>query len=88
MAVVKGRGRSAQAWLELHSDLESKAKMLMAKGGTRTSIHHVLDTSFDELGASKQRMFLSVAVLAKGVIAPEDMLTSLWKVEVSMGSVF
>lgn len=88
MAVVKGRGRSAQAWLELHSDLDSKTKMLMARGGTRTSIHHVLDSSFDQLGASKQRMFLRVAVLAKGASAPEDMLTNLWEVEVSMGLVF
>lgn len=41
MAVVKGRGHSGQAWLELHNDLESRVKKLMAKGGTRTSIHHV-----------------------------------------------
>lgn len=49
---------------------------------------YVLDSSFDELGASKQRMFLRVAVLAKGALVPEDMLTNLWEVEVRTGFVF
>lgn len=84
MPAVKGRGFSAQAWHDLHRDLYNKAKMLLAKGGMKSSLNHVLDASFDKLGASKQRAFLRMAVLAKGAVAPEDMLMNLWEIEVNV----
>lgn len=84
MSVVKGRGSSAQAWRTLLKDLENKGEMLLAKGDTTTSLHRVLDTSFDQLGKSQQNFFLRMAVLPKDVVAPEDMLLNLWEVEVRL----
>ena len=83
MPEVKGRGSTAQAWKRLHKDFEDRGDLLLEKGETNTSVHRVLDASFDELGKKKQRLFLRMAVLPKGAVAPEDMLLNLWEVEVS-----
>lgn len=58
--------------------------MLLEKGETKTSLHRVLDASFDDLGTSGQKLFLRMAVLPNGAVAPEDMLLNLWEVEVSV----
>lgn len=88
MPAVKGRGASALAWKQLHRDLENRGDMLLSKGETNTSIHRVLDASFDFLGTRRQTLFLKMAVLPKGAVAPEGMLQNLWEVQVSVKSTF
>lgn len=84
MPGVRRRGTSAQEWKKLREYLKNKGGMLLAKGMATTSLNRVLDASFDELGAKKQRMFLRMAVLPKGAVAPEHMLLNLWEVKVGV----
>lgn len=83
MPIVKGRGSSIKAWKQLHKNLQNKGDMLLEKGDTKTSLHRVLDASFDELGTRKQKIFLRMAVLPNGAVAPEEMLQNLWELDVS-----
>ena len=84
MAVVKGRGSSAQAWQQLHKDLQRKEDLLVADDGANESLYRALDASFATLAARKKVIFLRMAVLSKGAVAPEEMLLNLWEVEVSV----
>lgn len=84
MSIVKGQGSDAGAWDQLHKYLENKWNMQKAKGEVGSSLDRVLDASFDALGGRKQKEFLRMAVLAKGALAPIDMLLNLWGIEVSM----
>ena len=53
---------------------------------TKLSLFPVLDLSLESLGEDEQRLFLSLVVLARGVLAPVSMLASIWqKVGVSVG---
>ena len=52
---------------------------------TKLSLFPVLDLSLESLGEDEQRLFLSLVVLARGVVAPAPMLANLWqKVRVLM----
>lgn len=83
-STVKGHGSSMKKWKTLHENLGHRGDALSQKGDSNTSLYRVLDASFDELGTKRQRMFLRMAVLPYGAVAPKDMLQNLWEVEVSV----
>lgn len=45
---------------------------------TKKSLFPVLELSLDSLGGDRERLFLSLVVLARGVSAPAPMLASIW----------
>lgn len=46
---------------------------------TKRSLFPVLDLSLESLGGGEQHLFLSLVVLARGVLAPASMLASIWQ---------
>ena len=46
---------------------------------TKLSLFPVLDLSVESFGEDEQRLFLSLVVLARGVLAPAPMLASIWQ---------
>lgn len=82
---LKSRGLDSAVWRKVHEDLMvDKSGMQRAKGGAGESLGRVLDASFDVLSSKKQEELLRMAVLAKGVLASEDMLLNLWQREVRL----
>lgn len=61
----------------------------MATGTTqdksRSSLFPVLGLGMDQLGEDARTLFSDLAVLARRVLAPVDMLTSLWEQKVGCG---
>lgn len=71
-------------WKQLHEDLQHKEDLLLADDATNKTLCRVLDASFGKLGARQKTVFLKMAVIPKGAVAPEDMLLNLWEFEVSV----
>eukprot|EP00752_Nemacystus_decipiens_P009291 g8302.t1 len=75
------------AWQKLHSEIEQKKSTArgprMNAGSdddpTKLSLFPVLDLSLESLGKDEQRLFLSLVVLARGVLASVPMLASIWQ---------
>eukprot|EP00752_Nemacystus_decipiens_P005303 g4810.t1 len=78
---------SPSAWQKLHSEIKHKRTTarglrMNADGSddpTKQSLFRVLDLSLDSLGEDEQHLFLSLVVLARGVLAPTPMLASIWQ---------
>lgn len=73
-----GNPLSSNTWRELHRRLKDKEKMIREEGGEWDSINTILAVSVDELGQVRRDLFLTLAVLGKGVLAPTEMLRNLW----------
>lgn len=82
MPAVKGKGLTVSAWEKLIRLFEDVVEKMRARGEQPTSLKLVLETSFDSLSQRKQDLFLKMAVLAAGVVAPTEMLLNLWEMQV------
>eukprot|EP00752_Nemacystus_decipiens_P017370 g15565.t2 len=77
----------ASAWQKLHSEIVRKKATVRGPqmnadntdDPTKLSLFPVLDLSLESLGEDEQRFFLSLVVLARGVLAPASMLASIWQ---------
>lgn len=90
MPVVKGKGLTPGAWIKLKKEFEVVAEKMRVRGEQSMSIKLVFETSLDALPRRRQNLFMKMAVLAAGAVAPIEMLLNLWEMQVgcSVGNEF
>ena len=87
LEAVTANPNSAPAWHKLHSEIEQRKRTHHgpemnadnSDDSTKLSLFAVLDMSLVQLGRDERRLFLSLVVLARGVVAPAPMLANLWQ---------
>lgn len=83
-STIRGVGNplSPDAWRELQGKLKDKKRI--HDEGEWGSLDNILAVSIDELGQARRDLFLMLAVLGKGILAPAEMLRNLWGEEVGV----
>lgn len=67
----------------LHGKLKDKPKTVHVEGEW-DSLNTILAVSVNELGQTRRDLFVMLAVLGKGVLAPAEMLRNLWGEKVGL----